>query len=531
MAIAARSRKLAELEANYERWMVAICRGIVTKERFNPELGENEIWYPGLAPHHRDLWEWAWQIELGVRPDPLAFVGIWARRGAKSNTVEMITAALAGRRKRKFAVYACGTQEQADDHLRNLQAIMESKAYNRAYPEAGRPKLTRDSKTQGWRTGRLEAANGFVAESIGMVESIRGINREGERPDLVIIDDVDQAKDSPLTTDTKLEVLRKAIIPSRTGSGAIIAVQNLILQDGVFDRIRKGELLLDRTMSGPIPALWNFSSDRDLKQKDGKWRITGGTPSWAGMDLAECEAEINLTGTPVTFDREFQHSLGKLSPLVHPDFNRMQHGISSSALAKADIGFLGGLDFGGSGFTANPSACLLGGVVRSNRAPGLHPGQLILLDEWKQTGPDIRRSQIEYMNRIESVVGRKIVWVADRTWPDAITILREADFTVVESLGDNDNNRETRAALVGTRLNPGGGGQPGLLYDQTRVQMWPIEMQAYKRMMGMPGARIDKRPIIRKNDHLITCSEYMVEYLDKSPGSLEVAVVRANFQF
>jgi len=57
------------------------------------------------ADYHADLWEWAWRIELGVRPRP--FVAIWPRGGAKSTAAEAVTVAFGARRRRRFGLYVC----------------------------------------------------------------------------------------------------------------------------------------------------------------------------------------------------------------------------------------------------------------------------------------------------------------------------------------------------------------------------------------------------------------------------------------
>src|SRR5688572_14977460 len=49
-----------------------------------------------FAPHHRQFWDWAWDIKSGEQPRP--FVAIWPRGGAKSTSAEMLCVAVGARR-------------------------------------------------------------------------------------------------------------------------------------------------------------------------------------------------------------------------------------------------------------------------------------------------------------------------------------------------------------------------------------------------------------------------------------------------
>ena len=85
-----------------------------------------------FAAHHREFWAWLWSIDDG-RPDP--FVGVWPRGGAKSTSAEMGCVALGARRRRRYGLYVCDTQDQADDHVGNVASMLEGRQVERWYPE------------------------------------------------------------------------------------------------------------------------------------------------------------------------------------------------------------------------------------------------------------------------------------------------------------------------------------------------------------------------------------------------------------
>jgi len=37
-----------------------------------------------FAPHHHELWQWLWNIQLGDAPEPGACIAIWPRAAGKS---------------------------------------------------------------------------------------------------------------------------------------------------------------------------------------------------------------------------------------------------------------------------------------------------------------------------------------------------------------------------------------------------------------------------------------------------------------
>jgi predicted phage terminase large subunit-like protein len=261
-----------------------------------------------LAPHHEEFWRWLWGLTPGISQRTL--IQILARGGGKSTQLELGAAVVGYFGLRRYTLYICSTQSQADDHVATVAALFETLGVERA--------MNRYGFSMGWNIQRLTTADGFVLDAIGMDKAIRGVKREEARPDLIFLDELDEQLDTLDTIDKKVDVLTRKVLPTGSGALAVVGVQNLPNKDGIFAQLADGraEFLLDRYVSGPHPAL------RDLPMQD--WyvphtrpdgtpylRIVAGTPSWAGQDLAECERLLNTIG-PRAFLIEAQHRIALL---------------------------------------------------------------------------------------------------------------------------------------------------------------------------------------------------------------------------
>jgi hypothetical protein len=273
-----------------------------------------EEWLRGLFPascthpfgsHHVEFWEWLWSIETGVRPDP--FVAIWARGGAKSTSAELGAVALGARGQRCYGLYVCDTQDRADDHVGNIAALLESKRVALAYPALAARRIGKHGNSRGWRRNRLWTADGFVIDAIGLDTAARGVKLEDQRPDLLVLDDVDGLHDTVAATARKVETLTRSVIPAGSDDVAVLAIQNLVIPDGVFAQLADGraEFLRRRQVSGPVPAL----RDMRVERVDGADVIVAGEPTWAGQSLAVCQAQADDWGLR-SFIAEAQHEVG-----------------------------------------------------------------------------------------------------------------------------------------------------------------------------------------------------------------------------
>lgn len=296
----------AMLEGDYNLWLRAIFPGWVTAP---------------FAPHHRQVWEWGWAIEAGERSTPLT--AILPRGHGKSTMAELLIASLGARRKRHYVLYVCASQEQADDHVGNVAKLLEEETFARVYPEMADRAVGKFGNVKGWRRNRLVTASGFVVDAVGLDTATRGVKFEEQRPDLIVVDDIDREKDKPAEVDRKIRVLTRELLPAGAPGLTVLFVQNLVHQDSVFARLANGTagFLLDGEVIGPIPAIENFTWEQ---LPDGGIGITGGEPTWEGMGLAKCQEEIDTYGV-TAFLIECQHKEVELSGGLfdHLDFSMM----------------------------------------------------------------------------------------------------------------------------------------------------------------------------------------------------------------
>ncbi len=275
----------------------------------------------GFAPRHEQLWGWAWEVQPGSTPPP--FVAIWARGGAKSTSAEMVCAAWGARGARRYALYISETQEQADDHVQNIAALLEGATVERYYPAMAERMVGKYGNSKGWRVSRLRTASGFTVDAVGLDTAARGVKLEDARPDAMVFDDIDGELDTDAATEKKITVITKKLLPAGSRDLAVLVVQNLVLPNGVVARLARpmsdkgaATFLADRIISGPHPALLNPTFEQ---REDGKFYLTSGEATWQGQDLAACQRMLARMGLSA-FLSECQHEVdepegGKFSHL------------------------------------------------------------------------------------------------------------------------------------------------------------------------------------------------------------------------
>ena len=259
----------------------------------------------GFAPRHEALWEWVWALAAGVRPAP--FVAVWPRGGGKSTSAELAVVAVAARRSRRYGLYVSETQDQADDHVQNVAALLESKQVELYYPRLAERAVGKYGSAKGWRRNRLRTASNFTLDAIGLDSAARGAKVDEHRPGLMVLDDLDGELDSAATVERKVTTLTKKLLPAGAGDLAVLAVQNLVHGQSIFARLAggKADFLADRVVSGPHAAVEGLV----YEQREGRYVIVGGSATWAGQDLVRCQAIINDVGLSA-FLSECQHEVG-----------------------------------------------------------------------------------------------------------------------------------------------------------------------------------------------------------------------------
>lgn len=263
-----------------------------------------------FGERHFNLWNWVDAIEPRVRPLP--FVGVWPRGSGKSTTAELATVRLGSESKRFYAWYVSGTQALADLHVESIAALIESVDFARFYPKMAERHVGKFGNIRGWRRNRLRCANGFTIDARGLDVAARGSKVEEQRPDFIILDDLDEIGDSTDITNKKIKIITSSILPAGSSDLAILAIQNLILADGFFGRMVNGtaDYLSDRILDGPHKAVHNL----EVELKDAGYTITGGEATWEGQSLAICQSQISSWGLSA-FLSESQHEISDKNAL------------------------------------------------------------------------------------------------------------------------------------------------------------------------------------------------------------------------
>ena len=294
------------------------------------------------ADHHRRLWRWAWSLRAGERNRP--YVAIWPRLGGKSTVIEAVACAVGARGTRNYVLYVSGTQDQADDHVSTARRMLEKPAMQRAHPTLTQRLEGVHGHSQGWRRERFRTASGLTVDALGLDSAARGKKLDEVRPDLIILDDLDEEQDGPHITKKKIKLLTRKILGTRAKFGSVLAVQNLVKKNGIFGRLAgtceeglEADFLQDRIVDGPHKSIEGLETERQYSEKLGRYTnvITAGTPVWEGFDLEDAQAAINDLGI-TAFRKEHQHRVEeggggmydgyefvRVGLLETPDFDRV----------------------------------------------------------------------------------------------------------------------------------------------------------------------------------------------------------------
>lgn len=272
-----------------------------------------------FSERHKELWRWIEDLKEGDKPAP--FIALWPRGGAKSTTAELGVVRVGANQSRHYIWYVSGTQDQADQHVSNISSLLESDTLAAVHPALSERKLGKYGHSRGWRRSRLRTASGLTIDAIGLDKAARGTKVEERRPDLIILDDVDELHDSRKTTNKKIQTITKSILPAGSADCAVLFIQNLIHPESMASMLADGraDFLADRNVSGPFPAVENL----DTEQVDGRFVITDGEATWPGQDLETCQKQIDEWGLSA-FLQEAQHDVDRTGGIWdHIDFRRV----------------------------------------------------------------------------------------------------------------------------------------------------------------------------------------------------------------
>ena len=281
-------------ELRWDQWLRTI-----RPRAFDPAYGAAPF-----APHQTEAWEWLWSITA----DPIEPIAVfWPRGHAKSTFAETAVVRLGAANLRRYCLYVSGTQQQADDHVSEIAAILGGDAIATHYPALGDREVGKYGNQKSWNRQRLWTAGGLIVDSLGLdVAGSRGAKLDDERPDMIVFDDIDSEHDSQHVVNKKLGSISKKIMPAAADNAAIILAQNLIHMGSVANRIHTHDtdILADAKRIGPLPAIEHL----DARLENRLWTIKGGTPTWVGYGLDRAQRALRRMGLDA-FTAEVQQDL------------------------------------------------------------------------------------------------------------------------------------------------------------------------------------------------------------------------------
>ncbi len=266
---------------------------------------DSETWLAKVAPtvtaspmghHHLQFWDWVDTVFTEPEVTPFAEL-IWPRGHAKSTSVELACIKWGCVGEARYILYVSETQDLADKHVEDVAERLESSEMERHYPAMSKPMLNKHGNSRGWRRNRVKTAAGVTIDAIGLDTAARGVKTDGMRPDVIILDDIDNHEDSPKIVAKKIRAITHGILPTMGDDKrcAVLLAQNLTHQNAIAKKIVDGtvDMLKGAMRIGPFPAVEGMRTELT---DEGFHRIVEGEPTWEGMDIDACHARIDTYG-------------------------------------------------------------------------------------------------------------------------------------------------------------------------------------------------------------------------------------------
>lgn len=372
-----------KIEAQFDGWdaspqAVAERRGKV----FDPENGF-EFFVTNYFPHyirgvekshlHQCLF-----IDLPyiVKADKSVKEGIAAPRGEAKSTycTQLFPLWCLIRQLKRYIIIAMDTREQAYQMLEAIKAEIEVNPRLRMdFPELAPGNV--------WRAGAIVTSQNQKVEAVGAGQKVRGRRHGPYRPDLVVLDDIenDEMVVNPTQRDKLQDWIQKAV-EKLGGPGEkvdILYIGTILHYDSVLSRILKTKGWKNRIFKAILRypdnmALWEEWEAIYLNEKGDDDTLSdafyhankvemdrGSVVSWARRPILELMKARAVSHS--AFDSEYQND-----PVSGEDAifaNSIQYWTS----LPPDLVYFGALDpsLGKAGASRDPSAILVGGYHRA----------------------------------------------------------------------------------------------------------------------------------------------------------------------
>lgn len=299
-----------------------------------------------FSDDHARYWTHKWHVlqklkrKDEVSPAELVTLIILGRGMGKSTMAEVAALMRAAVVGECYLLYVCSTDDQAREHIANIKYLIEHPDSKLAeyYPSLSEPKEQRKGGAETWNKDTFITKSGAIFRAKGLNSSMRGLRVGTLRPNQIILDDIDDIKDSVAVAQNKLNVIKASILPVVTDNATIDFPQNLITEHSVMNQIYTGisDALTERTVIGVTKAftVLDVESNFDESQRIKHVIQPTSTPSWSGFDIKKAQKFLNASGLD-TFLAEYQNELSRhKAGKVIPEYNEELQVITWSEFEK-----------------------------------------------------------------------------------------------------------------------------------------------------------------------------------------------------
>lgn len=163
---------------------------------------------------------------------------------------------LLAKKVKSYCLIVSATENQAKKHFAAVKKQLENPKLLAQYPHLKPQQSVHRNMSTNWSADRLVTEEGQVVEFISIMGNARGFNtEEGRRLDFIMIDDIDDQKDSVDVTEKKLDILASNILGAGDDQTDVVFLQNLIHRTSICARLRDNTagILVNRHFVGPYP--------------------------------------------------------------------------------------------------------------------------------------------------------------------------------------------------------------------------------------------------------------------------------------
>lgn len=240
------------------------------------------------------------------------FVAVeWARDHAKSSTMWMLALMLALKKEASTVVFVSKSYAAAEKLLEPLKKNIESNA--RLIDDFGDMRAVAH-----WTGGDILTTTGVNFVAMGRGQSPRGLRNDAIRPDLIIVDDIDDDElvENTSRVDKAWDWLMSALFLSQSisGSGRFVVTQNNYAEDSLIGRAVKKAIALK---AEGMPAYHQRVNILDNTGKPNWWqRFTAEDCAYMIKSVGYIVSQREYFNNPIRSGKHFKPQYIQYKPLA-----------------------------------------------------------------------------------------------------------------------------------------------------------------------------------------------------------------------